>query len=144
MGSGEKIIIRNPAAVRPWQHVLEPLSGYLLLGANVLLDAEKYAGAYNFGPYAEDALTVVNMVQLAIERWEAGEYETIQLANQPHEAGLLKLDINKTMQQLNWKPAMNAKQAVMITIDWYKQYYSRAKKRMDLFTEEQIQTYFEK
>ncbi|MEJ7740620.1 MAG: CDP-glucose 4,6-dehydratase [Chitinophagaceae bacterium] len=143
LNNGKKILLRNPGAVRPWQHVLDPLSGYLLLGAKVFKDPEHYSGAYNFGPYAEDVLTVVNLVQLAMEKWQGGAYEIIQSVNQPHEAGLLKLDINKTMQELKWKPAMNAAQAITLTIDWYKQYYSFAEKGMDLFTEEQIRIYFE-
>jgi len=137
LGNDKKIIVRNPVSIRPWQHVLEPLVGYLLLGEKLLTDAVKYAEPYNFGPYGEDALPVKAMVELAIEIWGKGEYEVPQLANQPHEAGLLKLDISKAVDQLGWKPQLNAKKAVEYTIDWYKSFFED-KGTMDKYTEKQI------
>lgn len=116
----KKIIVRNPNAVRPWQHVLEPIQGYLQLGAQLAIDPTKFSQAYNFGPYMADTLTVGEVVNKAIEIWGNGEVEIQQNTNAPHEAGLLKLDINKAVNELQWHPKLNAKQAIQKTIDWYK------------------------
>lgn len=137
IGNNGKIIIRNPTSIRPWQHVLEPVLGYLLLGAKLVTDPVKYAQAYNFGPYGEDALTVKTMVELSIATWGMGEYEVPQFINQPHEAGLLKLDISKATDQLGWKPQLNAKKAVEYTIDWYKNFFEN-EESSDKYTETQI------
>lgn len=116
----ETIIVRNPYAVRPWQHVLEPLSGYLQLGIKMAENPIKYADAFNFGPYIEDTLTVRDLVEIAIHQYGYGNYETPTQVNQPHEAGLLKLDINKAINELSWKPKWNAKRAIEETIHWYQ------------------------
>lgn len=116
------INVRNPNAVRPWQHVLEPLSGYLLLGAKLFEKPTEYASAWNFGPYAEDNLKVEELVQTAISIWGEGNYEIPALTNQPHEAGLLMLDISKTINELGWKPKWNAKKAIENTIKAYQSY----------------------
>lgn len=118
----KKIIVRNPNAVRPWQHVLEPIRGYLILGAKLAVDPIKFSQAYNFGPYLQDTLTVGEVVEKAIKIWGEGELELSQNINAPHEAGLLKLDINKAINELNWLPKLNAEQAIANTIDWYKGY----------------------
>jgi len=112
--------VRNPKAVRPWQHVLEPLGGYLLLGAKLAEDPIKYMGAWNFGPLAEDNKSVEELVQTAIDIWGAGIYEKTNLENQPHEAGLLKLDISKALSVLNWQPKWCASEAIEQTIKWYR------------------------
>ena len=119
--SGEKIFVRNPDAVRPWQHVLEPLSGYLLVGMLVDKDAVAFSGAYNFGPLPDDHVPVKDLVETAISCWGSGEWIDGYDATQPHEAGLLKLSINKAMKVLQWQPKLNSKQAIEWTIDWYKQ-----------------------
>jgi CDP-glucose 4,6-dehydratase len=116
----ESIEVRNPNAVRPWQHVLEPLFGYLLLGQKLKADPSKYSEAYNFGPSAEDNITVESVVKMAIDIWGQGRYETPQQQNQPHEAGLLRLDISKALNDLGWKPKLNSKQAIAWTMDFYK------------------------
>jgi CDP-glucose 4,6-dehydratase len=115
----ETIMVRSPKAVRPWQHVLEPLSGYLMLGAKMSENPTKYAQAWNFGPYIQDTLTVEELVQMAIQQFGYGKYETPTLTEQPHEAGLLKLDITKSIEELGWKPKWDARQAVEKTIEWY-------------------------
>jgi CDP-glucose 4,6-dehydratase len=120
LNTNQSIVVRNPHSVRPWQHVLEPLSGYLLLGARMLEDPIKYGRAYNFGPYSEDTLSVKDLVELAILKYGNGRYETPQLKNEPHEAGLLKLDINLALNELGWKPKWNASKAIEETINWYK------------------------
>ncbi len=117
----ETIIIRNPSSVRPWQFVLEPLSGYLLLGAKLYHEPTLYCEAWNFGPYNDDVLTVKEVVEQALKVWGSGNYSTPVLENQPHEAGLLKLDIHKTISRLGWKPKFHSKDAIEQTMNWYKE-----------------------
>jgi CDP-glucose 4,6-dehydratase len=125
LNANKEVVIRNPNAVRPWQHVIEPLFGYLELGLKLNSDPIKFAQAYNFGPNTEDALSVEEMVNKSIQNWGSGSYQSlIDTNNSPHEAGLLKLDINKALNELNWKPLFNASTAVERTINWYKCYYS--------------------
>lgn len=119
--AGEPVVVRNPGAVRPWQHVLEPLSGYLLLGAKMKEEPAKYCEAWNFGPYNEDVLTVEQVVKQTIKVWGGGEYTTPVLKEQPHEASLLQLDITKAIENLAWRPRMNSTEAIQQTIDWYRQ-----------------------
>ncbi|MDB5233177.1 MAG: CDP-glucose 4,6-dehydratase [Hymenobacter sp.] len=122
LGRGEPVQVRNPQAVRPWQHVLEPLGGYLLLGARLAQEPLRYTGAWNFGPLAEDTKTVEALVQDAVAIWGEGRYDASPLTNQPHEAGLLKLDISKAQTQLAWKPLYDSKTAIANTIAWYRAY----------------------
>jgi CDP-glucose 4,6-dehydratase len=142
LAADRSIEIRNPNSVRPWQHVLEPLFGYLLLGSKLYTDPLKYSQAYNFGPDVNDALPVTKMVDMAIESWGGGTYFVNMVANQPHEAGLLKLDISKAVADLNWKPKMNASQAVSKTIAWYKTFYSNPVGVKE-FTQDQIRDFFD-
>lgn len=116
----EEIVVRNPNSVRPWQHVLEPISGYLLLGSKLQIEPIKYSQAYNFGPFIEDNLTVQELVEIAIEKWGYGNYCVPKLSNQPHEAGMLRLDISKSIAELDWKPKINSRFAIEMTLDWYK------------------------
>ncbi|MBL7703555.1 MAG: CDP-glucose 4,6-dehydratase [Ferruginibacter sp.] len=136
----QPVPVRNPAAVRPWQHVLEPLSGYLLLGALLDEDAVKYSGAYNFGPVPDDHLEVKELVQTAINTWGSGDWIDKSDALQPHEATLLKLNIDKAKNILGWHPLLTNKEAIQWTFDWYKQdekeYYN--------FTVAQIKNYQQK
>ncbi len=127
LNNDQPITVRNPQAIRPWQHVLEPLGGYLLLGAKLMEDPIKYADAWNFGPMADDNLDVESLVKLAIEVWGSGKYDTPALKGQPHEAGLLKLDISKAINELDWKPKWTAKQAIEKTMSWYKACTATAK-----------------
>ncbi len=121
----KEIVIRNPKSIRPWQHVIEPLFGYLELGAKLNLYPIKFAQVYNFGPNTNDALSVEEMVIKSIKCWEAGSYIVQQNENNPHEAGLLKLDISKALSQLSWRPVFNAQTAIERTINWYKNYYNK-------------------
>lgn len=122
LSSNQEVIVRNPNSVRPWQHVLEPVFAYLLLAQHLDTAPATFGNAYNFGPYATDALPVSEMLNLALECWDGGSFLVENIANQPHEAGLLKLDISKAIKELNWKPKLNAKLAVKYTIDWYKSF----------------------
>jgi len=134
----EDVIIRNPSAIRPWQHVFEPLSGYIYVGA-LMQRGELNEGSVNFGPYPQDTLTVRQMAQMAIEIWNNGNLVFPQLKEQPHEANLLKLDINKALS-LGWKPRWNAKQALQASLLWYKAYYE-GKEDMIALSEKQLQEY---
>jgi CDP-glucose 4,6-dehydratase len=124
LSKDEPVEIRNPNSIRPWQHVLEPLFGYLLLGTKLIENPKAFSQAYNFGPYVTDALSVSEMVTLAINCWGKGKYFSVENSIQPHEAGLLKLDISKVRSELNWVPKFNAKSAVEYTINWYKEFYN--------------------
>lgn len=133
------IQIRNPMATRPWQHVLEPLSGYLLLGALLLTEPKKYGSAWNFGPRDTDVLSVEEILKLAIAQWGAGSIETEAL-KQPHEATLLKLDISKAEAYLNWHPIFSCCDAIKRSIEWYKRYYEFSED-MFSFSVDQIKVY---
>lgn len=118
--ASEPIVIRNPQSVRPWQHVLDPLNAYLTLAAHLEQDPVKFATGYNFGPEPSDERTVQAMCELAIEHWGSGTFETPDIQHKPHEAGLLKLAIDKAKAELNWKPRFDSAEAVRWTMDWYK------------------------
>ena len=123
LSKGETIVIRNPSAIRPWQYVLEPLSGYLLLGTLMCKDGTRYSDAWNFGPNDESIITVEELVKLVIKHWGSGSY-TIDTSTHPHEAGFLKLDISKARSLLGWRPIYDVHEAVERTINWYKNFYN--------------------
>ena len=134
------IVIRNPLATRPWQHVTEPLSGYLKLGALMLHDKKKYSSAWNFGPRDTDVLSVEEILNLSIDCFGKGSIK-LDEGISPHEANFLKLDISKAMSSLKWKPVYNANQAVNKTMNWYKTYYENKEKNMYEYTLKQIEQY---
>jgi CDP-glucose 4,6-dehydratase len=137
LAAGKPVEVRNPSSVRPWQHVLEPLTGYMLLASLVWNDPDKYSDAYNFGPAPGDHLTVKQLVEKAIDAWKQGEWIDISSSDQPHEANLLMLDISKAEKELNWKPRLNATESIGWTINWYKQ----PRENAAAFTNEQIASY---
>ena len=120
--TNEPIIIRNPCAIRPWQHVLEPLGGYLLLALRMSEDSFKYSGAWNFGPEEKDIKCVKDVVDLLISLWGSGGWETNNKDRKSHEAGLLMLNICKSKDVLGWKPVLDFKETVQWTVEWYKDY----------------------
>jgi len=120
----EEIVIRSPNAIRPWQHVLEPLGGYLLLASKLYSEPLKYSGAWNFGPSEEDAKTVGWMVKTLCEKLNYGDRVDITNAEQPHEANYLKLDCAKAREQLKWQPKFNAEKALEKTVEWFDVYRS--------------------
>lgn len=136
----QPVTVRNPSAIRPWQHVLEPLGGYLLLGAKLMSDPLSYAGAWNFGPLADDNKEVEELVQISLQVWGGGTYVKTNLSGQLHEAGLLKLDVSKAVSYLNWSPRYKASKAIEATMNWYKVFYQQKDKIKD-FTIEQIFSY---
>jgi CDP-glucose 4,6-dehydratase len=139
IAKNEAITIRNPLATRPWQHVLEPLSGYLWLGAELLAGKDKFTTAWNFGPKDSDVLSVEEILSRGIDAWGEGSYE-LDKSVQPHEAMLLKLDISKARAELKWEPVNNVYTTVENTIDWYKQYYKNSA-NMKEYTIKQIKDY---
>lgn len=118
--NNEVITVRNPDAVRPWQHVLEPLGAYLLLGGKLYSEPSRFAKPYNFGPNPEDHLIVKELVEIAIQVWGSGTVHINRTADKPHEAGLLQLDIERAARELNWRPKLSAPEAVQWAMDWYK------------------------
>ena len=124
INQGRDIEIRNPIAVRPWQHVLEPLSGYLLLGERLLKEGKKYADGFNFGPDENSNLTVAEVAKKITEIYGKGKV-VVGEKSPLHEAGLLMLNIEKAKKVLGWTPTYNAQQALQKTVDWYKHFYDK-------------------
>ncbi len=118
----QTIELRNPNATRPWQHVLEPLGGYLVLGAKLFENRERFADAWNFGPYLQDVHTVKAVVEHIIKYAGKGEWKDISQPGRLHEANLLMLDISKAMQELKWKPLLTFEETIQMTTDWYLNY----------------------
>lgn len=135
--NNQPVRVRNPGSVRPWQHVLEPLTGYLVLGANLDAHPLQFSRPFNFGPYPGDHLKVKELVEVAIQIWGSGSMEINVNNNQLHEASLLKLDIKRALNELKWKPKLDAREAIRWTIDWYKKDVSK----QAAFTFEQINNY---
>lgn len=117
--AGQPVSIRNPKAVRPWQHVLEPLCGYLLLAEKLFESGADLAEGWNFGPDQDDARSVAEVMELAVKRWPGLRWEP-DSRSQPHEAKLLHLNSAKARTRLGWRPKMNVEQALEWTVDWYR------------------------
>lgn len=125
---GEKLIIRNPKAVRPWQFVLDPLYGYLLLAEKLYRQPGKYAGAWNFGPKRSDAKTVEWLVKKLCALWGEADF-FLDKKRQPHEAGFLMLDTGKAKKELGWEPKGGLQTALLKVIDWTRAYRDGAEMR---------------
>lgn len=141
INKGIDIEIRNPIAVRPWQHVLEPLSGYLLLGQKLLEEGKKFADGFNFGPNEDSVLTVAEVSKMVTELYGKGKV----FVGEPsplHEAGLLMLNIEKAAEVLNWTPTLTANEAIRNTVEWYRHFYAQDVD-MYKFTMNQIKEYEE-
>jgi CDP-glucose 4,6-dehydratase len=115
----ESVLIRNPHAIRPWQHVLEPLSGYLLLAERLYLHGQHDAEGWNFGPRDEDARPVQWVVEHLCEHWGGGAAWAIQPGDHPHESSFLKLDISKARRRLDWTPRWSLDVALQQITDWH-------------------------
>lgn len=113
--------IRSPKSTRPWQHVLEPLRGYLLLGEKLILNKKEFIGAWNFGPDSNEFFSVENIVGKIIKIWGNGSYN-ISKNTGPHEASLLSIDCTKAKKYLGWKPVLDIDKALNMTVEWYKNY----------------------
>lgn len=120
--AGKPIEIRSPKAIRPWQHVLEPLSGYMLLVQKMWDEPVKYCEGWNFGPKAESITNVWDVASMVIENYGSGELKDLSDPNALHEAKLLMLDISKAKFQLGWEPRMSLDKCIQLVVDWYKRY----------------------
>jgi len=137
---GEPILVRNPSAIRPWQHVLEPLSGYLFLGQKLIVNSDKFSGAWNFGPLGDDSIKVGELVSRFIKAWGKGEVYTPEMLDAPHEAHMLRLVIDKAIHELKWSPVLTSLEAIDWTVEWYKAWHSGDKK-LQQFSLNQIAAY---
>lgn len=115
----EPVGLRNPASVRPWQHVLEPIGAYLMLAAKMYEAPQQYNAAFNFGPNEDDMLTVEDLTKIFIDRFGKGSYKAAEQAGAPHEAKLLLLNSAKAKEQIGWQPQLDAATAIRWTADWY-------------------------
>lgn len=139
---GKKVELRSPNAIRPWQHVLEPLSGYLTLAKNLYEKGENFAKAYNFGPDRDAEKNVEILTKSFIKKIGSGAYE-INANADLHEAGILKLDNSRAKKELNWKPKLSFDEAIFWTADWYKN-YSEKNSDIQKFTADQIEIFSQK
>lgn len=120
----EPIGIRSPRAIRPWQHVLEPLSGYLHLGALLSENPQKYSGAWNFGPDNSSHLTVAELAKRLITLWGSGSWQDLSDPHAPHEANVLKLNCDKAHAEMSWRSLLSIDDTLQMTTQWYKTFYS--------------------
>ena len=125
----QSLVIRNPLATRPWQHVLEPLSGYLVLAQALYEEGAKFDGAWNFGPRDDDARVVQEVINLLIKNWGSVADWTQDQREQPHEAHSLKLDCSKAHQYLNWTPRWNLEEAIENITQWHHAYQKQSNLR---------------
>ena len=142
--NGEVVDVRNPHATRPWQHVLEPLSGYLLLAKNLYSGEHYFGEAYNFGPSSDDNYSVKKLIEEMSKHWSNIKWNDV--SDRPerlHEAGLLKLNCDKALHDLGWKSALQFGDTVAFTVDWYKKFYKNRDQSMYDFTVNQIETYMQ-
>ena len=140
ISSGLKVKIRSPFAIRPWQHVLEPLTGYLTLAAKLYTEGVEYAQGWNFGPDDRDAKNVEWITRTICELWSEGASYEVDKSPQPHEANYLKLDCSKAKAELEWEPRWDIKTTLKSIVDWNKAYLNGDNIRVK--TEEQIEEYF--
>lgn len=134
------VTIRHPHAIRPWQYVLEPLSGYLWLGALMFKNAEKYSSSWNFGPNDSSILSVQDILKLSSKILGKGSI-VVDKSSHLHEANLLKLDISKANIYLNWHPVYDIYQTIGNTMSWYRKYYKNKNDDMYGYTVKQIERY---
>ncbi len=131
------IVIRNPQAIRPWQHVLEPVFGYTLLAEKLSQDPKKYSGAWNFGPEEASCRNVEEVVGKIINNWGSGSFSVTP--SELHEAQTLKLDSTKAKTSLGWHPRWNLDKTVSVLVEWYQKFYKN--EDMDKITLRQIEDY---
>ena len=135
--NNQEIELRNPHAIRPWQFVLDPIRGYLVLAQKLYEEPTTYSGAWNFGPETPDSLSVKEIANLAITEWGTGSVKFSSDQNQPHEAQVLQLNVSKAKKQLSWTPIYSETEAIKKTIQWYKQESQKRKQ----FTLQQLKEY---
>jgi len=122
LSAGRPVPVRNPGAIRPWQHVLEPLGGYLLLASHLLgPDAPRYCESWNFGPAPQSAQPVAEVARTLVEAWGSGSWDPAPEVLAPHEDGILRLSIDKAFARLQWLPRWGLREAVVRTATWYRE-----------------------
>jgi CDP-glucose 4,6-dehydratase len=122
--AGKAVLIRNPKSIRPWQHVLEPLAGYLQLGQRLLDDPARFSAAFNFGPMGPDTLPVLELAEMFLAGWGGGKLDVAQGSEgQPYEATLLRLSSKKAASTLGFRPLLEAREAVRWTVEWYRRWH---------------------
>jgi CDP-glucose 4,6-dehydratase len=132
---GDQVIIRNPKATRPWQHVIEPLSGYLVLAEELYNKGQAFAGAFNFGPRDEDCQSVESILNTINVIWEDCPGWKLDDEANPHEARFLKLDISKAKDKLNWTPKWNLESTIKRIVDWNKAFNRQENMRQHCINE---------
>jgi CDP-glucose 4,6-dehydratase len=120
----ESVVIRNPLSTRPWQHVLEPLAGYLVLAEQLYIHGNEFAEGWNFGPKDEDCKPVSWILDKMVSKWGSGASWNLDTTNNPHEAGFLKLDCSKAANRLKWQPKWNLEDSLGLIIEWHQNYLS--------------------
>lgn len=125
----QPVVIRNPHATRPWQHVLEPLSGYLALAERLYQEGGAFAEGWNFGPHDDDARPVQWIVEQMVDKWGLGATWQLDGGEHPHEANYLKLDISKAKASLGWQPRWNLAAALGMIIEWHQAWLAKADMR---------------
>lgn len=141
LGRSEVILLRRPNAVRPWQHVMEPLSGYLTLAQKLWLGDADVGSAYNFGPYDSEIQPVSAIVSKLVDLWGSGSWKT-ESTDSLHEAGLLALDSTLARSELGWRPRLSISEALGLTVDWFRAFQDG--RAMDEVTRRQIEQYEER
>jgi len=119
---GQPIVLRNPAHVRPWQHVLEPLRGYMMLGAHLLAGDRSFGSGWNFGPSLVDVVSVGDLAERLTALWGEGSVELVGNTDAPHENTFLSLNSEKAKRELGWTPLLNLSQALDLTVEWYREF----------------------
>lgn len=127
--AGHALVLRNPHAIRPWQHVLEPLAGYLQLGSRLLVD-DSACGSWNFGPDLEAMMPVAALVERVRRRWPGIDI-AFDTSAQPHETEVLKLDSRHAAEALDWRPVWSADEAIARTVDWYRGWHGHGELRSE-------------
>jgi CDP-glucose 4,6-dehydratase len=143
---GNPVTLRHPQAIRPWQHVLEPLAGYLQLAAALLERPERYSGPWNFGPYADEIRTTREVAHAFLREWDrvTGARSKIierEQSSELHEANLLQLSCDKALGQLSWRPVLSLDQAIQWTAGWYATWFNNREKDLYSLCAEQIERF---
>lgn len=136
LDKGESLAVRSPDAIRPWQYVLEPLSGYLQLGQRLLQGQQPYADAWNFGPERDSALTVADLLERLRLHWPEMAWHHADI-KRPHETELLLLDSSKAREHLGWHPALTMEQQLAMTAEWYRAFHVHG----EAVSRQQLETY---
>lgn len=141
--AGGSVDIRNPVSTRPWQHVLEPLRGYLMQAAELSMNENLHGEAFNFGPLTEQNYSVISLVQQMSKHWDSVKWNDVSASRDgPYESNLLKLNCDKALVYLKWRPLLNFEETVRYTVEWYKSYYEYPENIVDQ-TNRQIDEFFQ-